>query len=294
MPRAAPLPLPTVLPPDPGCQLPLSRGTHSDSPQRSHFGRGWGSLASCSSAFKDWLVVFLSGRFSGGRAGNGAASLGQTAWNSAAGSCPAPPWRQRRGAGTSRVSPRPEGWGCSGLGSLGMLWMGRDVLVWGPQGCCCLGSPRMLWMPWDTPGAWGCSGLGSLEMLWFGDAAVQSMGGRRPLCTPRGCSPGRDAAPEAAVLGVAWRSKAGEEGAPVWAARSWGQHPVAAPAAGAMLRTPLTPWAGPGVLRGGSQAGTALFLLFIPCLRLFPSSLNRVFRSYFGLAFRLLSSIILI
>lgn len=50
-----------------------------------------------------------------------------------------------------------------------------------------------------------------------------------------------------------------------------------------------------GVLRGGSREGAVPQLFpFIPCLRLFPFSLKCWFLSYFRLAFRLLSFIILI
>lgn len=54
-----------------------------------------------------------------------------------------------------------------------------------------------------------------------------------------------------------------------------------------------------GGVRGGFGAGpstacTRLLFPFIPCLCVFPFSLKRGFLSYFGLAFRLLSFIILI
>lgn len=140
----APSLFPLFFPQIPASAGPFPGGHTAIAPSAPTLGGAGGvSLASGLSMFEERLFS-SSGRLSGGRIGSGAASLGQTAWNSATGSGPAPPLRQRRGAGTSRVPPWPGAWGCSGCP--GMLWFGipRDALVWGPWECSSLGSPGML------------------------------------------------------------------------------------------------------------------------------------------------------
>lgn len=164
--QAAPLPLSTVFP-----QILTSSGPFPGShtviptlvpPLWKGLG-GLGSLASCSSVFKGHLFS-SSGRLSGGTGGNRAASLGQTAWNSAAGSGLALPSWQRQGAGTSRVPPRLDAWGCSGCP--GMLRVPRDAPVWDPQGCSGLGPEGMLrFRAGDGADTSACPGAGALGRM---------------------------------------------------------------------------------------------------------------------------------
>lgn len=169
--QAAPLPLSTVFPQILTSSGPFP-GSHTAIPTLvPPLWKGLGSLASDSSVFEGHLFS-SSSRLSGGTGGNRAASLGQTAWNSAAGSGLALPSWQRQGAGTSRVPPRLDAWGCAGCP--GMLRMPRDAPAWDPQG-------------------W--SGLEPKGMLRFraGDGPDTS-------ASPWGWSPGQDATPEAAAL----------------------------------------------------------------------------------------------
>jgi len=193
-------------------------------------------------------------------------------------------------------------------GSPGMLWMPRNAPVWGSPGILWMpgnapvwGSPGMLWMPgnapvWGSPGmlwmpgnapVWGSPEMlrmpgnapvwGSPEMLripWdalvWGPWGCSSSGGRGDASAPpRGWSPGQDAAPEAALLGVVQRSEASEEGVhggPFLGCRGPGaRHGGAAPAAAAMLRAPLSPhptaWLSGGWEEGPGQAQCLRFSL---------------------------------
>ena len=133
---------------------------------------------------------------------------------------------------------------------------GRPRMLWIPGNAPVWGSPEMLRIPWDALvwGPWGCSSSGGR-----GDASAP----------PRGWSPGQDAAPEAALLGVVQRSEASEEGVhggPFLGCRGPGaRHGGAAPAAAAMLRAPLSPhptaWLSGGWEEGPGQAQCLRFSL---------------------------------
>lgn len=356
--RAAFFPFLSVFPSNPGPQRPLSQGKHINRSWCPHFGRDWGlspPACPCSGA-----VCFPAPAGYPGSAGSGAAAFGQTAWNSAAGSRPAPPSRHRRGAGTSCVPPRLDTLGCSGLGSLGMLWFGvpRVWGLWGCSGCqrmLTLGVPGVAWVwgPWGLEvlvwGLWGpqgCSGslkmlrfgvprdgpdLESLRMLRFGvprDAAVWAPWGcsgslkmlrlgvprDTQIWGPQGCSNSGQEAEETPLFPPSrmrplklqcwvWSeaempARTGCAGAHFLGCRRLGSAhggsscPAQPQGGGQAAQPPPSPSGG---LRSMSRAGTTPPLFpFIPCLCLFPFSLKRGFLSYFGLAFWLLSSIILI